>query len=660
MDLNQYLEIFVEESKEHIEDLNTLLLEIEKNPTDRELIDNIFRAAHTLKGMAATMGFTKMGDLTHKMEDVLSEVRADKLKVSPDLIDVLLKCSDVLALLLNNIEISGSEGDADISSLFDTLEKYLSVYNTLKENREVLTESVNTEVFNEYDRDIMKKAFNGGFKCYHIEVFISKDCVLKSARAYVVFNILEKIGDIFKSIPSVEDIEDEKFENQFTVFLISKASKEDILEKINSIAEIEKCIVEEINQESINAIPNLQDNLNTVKEDVEDGNKSKKIVASRTIRVDTDRLDKLMNLVSELIIIKTRLLKIQTSIQDTELNTTIEYLDRITTNLNDAVMKVRMVPIERVFNRFPRMVRDLSKELNKEIELKLSGEDTEVDRTVIDEISEPLVHLIRNAIDHGIEAPEVRIKKGKPSKGTVYLRAFHDGNNVVIEVEDDGEGINFQNIKKKAIEKGLISSSDADNLTDNEMINYLFMPGFSTSEKVTDISGRGVGLDVVKNKIESLGGFVDVISNSGKGTIFSIKLPLTLAIIQALLVNLKNEIYAIPLNSIKEIVTIERNDIKFIQNKEVMIFRGEVVQLIRLGELLGVPEYSLPQKELTVVITKRGEKYSGILVDSLIGQQEIVIKSLGKYLSGIKSIAGATILGDGDVALIIDTNFLIN
>jgi Histidine kinase-, DNA gyrase B-, and HSP90-like ATPase./CheW-like domain. len=240
------------------------------------------------------------------------------------------------------------------------------------------------------------------------------------------------------------------------------------------------------------------------------------------------------------------------------------------------------------------------------------------------------------------------------------LRAFHDGNNVVIEVEDDGEGINFQNIKKKAIEKGLISSSDADNLTDNEMINYLFMPGFSTSEKVTDISGRGVGLDVVKNKIESLGGFVDVISNSGKGTIFSIKLPLTLAIIQALLVNLKNEIYAIPLNSIKEIVTIERNDIKFIQNKEVMIFRGEVVQLIRLGELLGVPEYSLPQKELTVVITKRGEKYSGILVDSLIGQQEIVIKSLGKYLSGIKSIAGATILGDGDVALIIDTNFLIN
>ncbi|MDI6602479.1 MAG: chemotaxis protein CheA, partial [Thermoanaerobacteraceae bacterium] len=578
MDLNQYLEIFVEESKEHIEELNSRLLEIEKSPEDRELVDNIFRISHTLKGMAATMGFLKMGELTHKMEDVLSDVRADKLKINSAVIDVMLKCSDMLALLLNNIETSGNEGELDISMLLIELEKFSKSSQANIGPQSTLSNINNMGSFNEYEKDVMEKAFDEGFKCYKIEVFIKKDCILKSARAYVVFNVLEKTGEIFKSIPSVEDIEDEKFESNFIIYLITKEEKDSIVEKINSIAEIEKCEITELRRMDLDDIIKSSDSVNQVLENNDD--KTKKIVASRTIRVDTDRLDKLMNLVSELIIIKTRLLKIQTSIQDSELNTTIEYLDRITTNLNDAVMKVRMVPIERVFNRFPRMVRDLSKELKKEIDLKLSGQDTEVDRTVIDEISEPLIHLIRNAIDHGIEDPDERLRKGKPYKGTVYLRAFHDGNNVVIEVEDDGKGIDFNDVKQKALEKGLIDNENADILTDNEIINFLFLPGFSTAKEVTDISGRGVGLDVVKNKIESLGGFIDVISNKSMGTIFSIKLPLTLAIIQALLVSLGDETYAIPLNSIKEIVTIDRDDIKFIQNKEVMIFRGEVIQLI--------------------------------------------------------------------------------
>ncbi len=654
MDLNQYLGIFVEESKEHIEELNNSLLEIEKSPKNKDLIDSIFRVSHTLKGMAATMGFTKLGELTHKMEDVLSEVRAGRLTINTNVIDILLKCADMITASVNNIEITGSEANIDSSKLIAELESLIGKPQTNTTNAKI-SAADNSSQLNEYENDVMSKALEDGFNCYRLDIYISESCILKAARAYVVFNMLEKYGEIFKTIPSTDDIEDEKFGNSFTLFIITKENQDVLLENINHIAEIEKCEITDLNIPIVNdAAPTVENNTQTQ----ENGNNTKKMMAAKTIRVDANRLDKLMNLVSELIIIKTRLLKIQTTIQDTELNATIEYLDKITTNLNDAVMKVRMVPIERVFNRFPRMVRDLSRELNKDIALKLSGEDTEVDRAVIDEIGEPLIHLIRNSIDHGIENPEERKRSGKPAKGTVYLRSFQDGNNVVIEVEDDGSGIDFEEVKRSAIDKGLVDITSAEALPENDIINFLFLPGFSTSKEITDISGRGVGLDVVKNKIESMGGFIEVITKKSVGTTFSIKLPLTLSIIQALLVTLGNETYAIPLNSIKEIITIDKKEIKNIQDNDVMIFRGEILQLIKLGEALGVPDYILPENELTVVITKHGNKYNGILVDSLIGQQEIVIKSLGKYLSNIKSIAGATILGDGDVALIVDTNFL--
>jgi two-component system chemotaxis sensor kinase CheA len=387
-------------------------------------------------------------------------------------------------------------------------------------------------------------------------------------------------------------------------------------------------------------------------------NTVKRNITGKTVRVDIDRLDNLMNLVSELIIIKTRLEENSSIKENANTNEALEYLERITTNLHDAVMKVRMVPIERVFNRFPRMVRDLSRDLGKDINLLMYGEDTEVDRTVIDEIGDPLIHLIRNAIDHGIEQADERVKLGKPEEGKVVLRAYHDGNTVVIEVEDDGKGIDIERIAKKAVEKGLYTEQQLEKFNTEEIIQLIFEPGFSTAKRVSDLSGRGVGLDVVKTKIESLGGLVEVDSRKNAGSKFIIRLPLTLAIIQALLIGLGNESYAIPLNSIKEIVTVQTASVKNVQNREVVLLRGEILPLIRLDRELGLEREREQQEEMTVVVVRKGEKLAGVIVDKLIGQQEIVIKSLGKYLSGVRYIAGATILGDGKVSLILDTNSL--
>jgi two-component system chemotaxis sensor kinase CheA len=361
-------------------------------------------------------------------------------------------------------------------------------------------------------------------------------------------------------------------------------------------------------------------------------------------------------LVSELIIIKTRLEESKENDSKANTGEALEYLERIITNLHDAVMKVRMVSIERVFNRFPRMVRDLSKDLGKNTQLYMYGEETEVDRTVIDEIGDPLIHLIRNSIDHGIEQVDERKGKGKPPEGKIVLRAFHDGNTVVIEVSDDGRGIDLAKIADKAVKSGLYTQQQVEDLTEDELMELIFSPGFSTAGKVSDLSGRGVGLDVVKTKIESLGGMVEVESVPGEGSKFIIRLPLTLAIIQALLVVVGEETYAIPLNSIKEIITMEPSMVKNVQSREVVLLRGEILPLIRLDKELGIESIDDPDKEMTIVVVKKGEKLAGMAVDKLLGQQEIVIKSLGKYLAGIRFIAGATILGDGKVSLILDTN----
>lgn len=690
MDMSQYLEIFIEESKEHLQGLNENLLQLENEPENMAILNEIFRVAHTLKGMSGTMGFTRMQKLTHNMENVLSEIRNGHIRANSNLLDTLFKCLDALENYVNEIVNTGSEGTEEYNDILIELGEILSRNSETIEdkNKENFVDTSSTSDINvsnsdisnialtEFENNAVESAIARNFNVYEIAVFLNKSCVLKSARAFIVFRTLENYGEIIKAIPKVEDIEDEKFEFEFTVVVISKESKEAIKKGLLNIAEVEDIIIKNVvpqnNPSSLtdnisgnviheNLIPKNTIQDTTYEEDSEvskdSGNKSKP-KAGKTVRVDIDRLDTLMNLVSELIIVKTRLEGIDGENNSQNYNEAVEYLERITTNIHDAVMKVRMVPVERVFNRFPRMIRDLSRKLNKDIELTMSGEETELDRTVIDEIGDPLIHLLRNAADHGLETTEERIRKGKEKTGHIYLRAYQDGNNVIIEVEDDGNGIDTKKVLNKAIEKGTVSPELAANLSEQEIIELLFKPSFSTSDNISDISGRGVGLDVVKTKIEALGGDIEVKTTLGKGSKFIICLPLTLAIIQALMVKVGEEKYAIPLNTIQNIEDVKVSDIQYVQKQEVIVLRNQVIPIVRLDKVLDVQQ-SNQTDVITVVIVKKGEKQAGFVVDGLIGQQEIVIKSLGKYLSGIRMIAGATILGDGEVALILDINTLV-
>ncbi|MCT4564081.1 MAG: chemotaxis protein CheA [Maledivibacter sp.] len=675
MNMNQYLDIFIEESKEHLQNMNQLLLKLEAATDDLSLLNEIFRIAHTLKGMSGTMGYVRMANLTHEMENVLQSIRNKEIEVNEYIIDVLFECFDTLEEYVNELTKNGVEGDLDPKPLIQKLTGIMNhddpvqieVEESIEEDHNN-TEAEFTIDIEEITSNVIGKASKSGFNSFKIKVVLNSDCMLKAARAFIVFNTMEKFGEIIKSRPSAEEIEDEKFNDFFEIIYITKLDGLTVKNEIQNISEIEEVIVEKIqNQRDINT--SNEDKSVEKKEKTNTKNqspnnvrpnqtKSRTTKTSKTVRVDIDRLDNLMNLVSELIIIKTRLEDIEDSKVNANMNEAVEYLERITTSLHDAVMKVRMVPIERVFNRFPRMVRDLTKGLGKEINLFMTGEETEVDRTVIDEIGDPLIHLLRNSIDHGIEEPMEREKLEKPKAGNVYLRAYPDGNTVVIEVEDDGKGISIEKVKDKAMSKGIISQEAVANMNNQEIINLLFKPGFSTAEKISDISGRGVGLDVVKTKIESLGGLVEVHSEAKKGSKFVIRLPLTLAIIQALMVTIGEEKYALPLNSIKEIATIKSNTIRKVHNQEVVLFRNSTLPILRMNNILQVDTASQDKEEMIIVVVKKGDRTAGLVVDNLIGQQEVVIKSLGKYLSGIKVIAGATILGNGQIALIVDPNSL--
>jgi two-component system chemotaxis sensor kinase CheA len=677
LDVSQYLDIFIEESKEHLQGLNTSLLELEKGSEDKDLINEVFRAAHTLKGMAATMGYKKMNVLTHDMENVLSEIRNDNIKVSAGLLDVLFQCLDALEKYVDNIVETSGEGDEANQEIIDKLNSFLNTNESPE--KAVVKESVQEEStpkeeektrnhlqyrFTDFETHAFVEAKNEGYNLFGMTIYIAPTCVLKSARAFIIFRALENLGQIIKAVPSVKDIEDEKFDECFSLFIVTKSDEATVRKDLMTIAEVTDVLIDTVEVDASQlqgAEPKTVVNETTTqKSEKKAPSKSAekpKANIGKTVRVDIERLDVLMNLVSELIIIKNGLETVENA--NDNFNDQIEYLERITTNLHDAVMKVRMVPIERVFNRFPRVIRDLSRKLNKKMVLNMSGEDTELDRTVIDEIGDPLIHLIRNSGDHGLETPDVRKARGKDEVGRVDLCAYQDGNNVIIEVKDDGNGIDIQKVKSKAIDKGTISYEQAESMTDKEIIELLFKPSFSTAEKISDVSGRGVGLDVVKTKIEALGGDIEVITELGKGSNFIIRLPLTLAIIQALMVEIAGEKYAIPLNTIQNIEDVKIADVKYIQNQEVINLRGQVIPIVRLDGILDIKREKVEQEHITVVIVTKGDKKAGFVVDSLIGQQEIVIKSLGKFLTNIKMIAGATILGNGDVALILDVNTLV-
>jgi len=612
------------------------------------------------------MGFEDLADLTHHMENVLSDLKEGLLGVDSSVVDILFKCFDRVQMIIDEIE-SGNSGEIDNSDLISILEGVVAGNYNAAAAQEMLTESEgfrnfseengeNEDIdfkFNDYDITVLKEAAAKGFKVQYIKIQIDKDCLMKSVRAFMVFKTLEEEGEIIKSLPPVQAIEEEKFNGEFELVLVTKSSQEDLVRRLNNISEIGVMMVREIEVDSLAASgsPAASHENN---EGVDFDRSRSKQKLRQTIRVDIERLDNLMNLVGELVMHKGRLEQIGISHQLIELNETVEQIDRVSTDLQSVVMKVRMVPVEQVFNRFPRMVRDLAKDLGKEIDFVIEGKETELDRTVIDEIGDPLVHLLRNAIDHGLEFPEERLKNGKPQKGKLVLRASHEGNNVYIEVEDDGMGIDINNVLARGIAKNIIDPARAKQMEREEIIDLLFSPGFSTAQNITDISGRGVGLDVVKSKIEALNGEIYVDSTPGWGTKFKIKLPLTLAIIQALIVAVRDEIYAIPLSSVDETTMISRGEIKTVQNQEVITLRGSILPLFRLANLLEITTQTDDEEEMYVVVVRKGERRIGLVVDALIGQQEIVIKSLGRLLAGIPGIAGAIVAGDGNVRLILD------
>ena len=689
MDVSQYLDIFIDETREHLQNLNTQILALEQDAENMDTVNEIFRAAHSLKGMAGTMGYKRMQTLTHDMENVFSEVRNGAIKVNADMIDILFQCLDALEEYLAAIQENADEGTNDNEHLIKALNVILETKGgavaakeepkaEVKEDKPAagggLKEKWRDIKIGDVERHVIEEAAKENIHAYGISVYVQETCILKAARAFLVFKALEELGDVIVSVPSAQDIEDERFENDFSIIFLTEHPLEKVIGAIKYVSEIEDAIGEEIKLEAAEpakttAVAKKADTKVAVKDDkpaapAKSGEKKAvgKPVASRTVRVDIEKLDVLMNLVSELIISKNSLVSVaanEVGSANLAFNEQIEYLESVTTNLHESVMKVRMVPIESVVSKFPRMIRDLSKKLDKKMELYMTGEETELDRTVVDEIGDPLMHLLRNSADHGLESAEVRKARGKSEVGSIFLNAYQDGNNVVIEVGDDGNGIDVEAVKNKAIERGTITPEQAETMADKDIIDLLFLPSFSTAKQVSDVSGRGVGLDVVKSKIEALSGEIETRTKLGEGSTFIVRLPLTLAIIQALMVVVGGEKYAISLGSVQTIEGISPSEVKTVQGKEVIHLRGKVIPLVRLDQVLDVESTRNPEDEMTVLIAKKGDRFAGLVVDDLLGQMEIVIKSMGKYIGKCKLISGATILGDGEVALILDANALI-
>lgn len=674
LDVNQYLDIFLDESREHLQTCNEKLLDLEKNPTDLQLVNDIFRAAHTLKGMSATMGYADMAQLTHHLENMFDAIRNEQMIVTPDSMDTMFEALDHLEAMVQSIA-EGGDGKRDVTEISKKLDVTGSHAEAAPSVETVAVSAATNDLdYNEFERTVLDEAREQGFKCYELNVTLSDACLLKAVRVYMIFERLNEAGEVVKTVPNAELLESEDFDSEFSISYLSKQPMDKVKKIVMTISEVEQVEISEVSAFEEAAPAEKQEaKLEQEKEEVSvpaakapandapkaNGNNGAAAGGTKTIRVNIDRLDSLMNLFEELVIDRGRLEQIAKELENNELTDTVERMTRISGDLQSIILNMRMVPVETVFNRFPRMIRQLTKELNKKIELIIEGAETELDRTVIDEIGDPLLHLLRNSLDHGIESPEERVKKGKPEKGTVLLKAYHSGNHVFIEVEDDGGGINRKKVLEKALERGVITEREAETLEDHQIDSLIFAAGFSTADTISDISGRGVGLDVVKNKLESLGGSVSINATEGQGSLFSIQLPLTLSIISVLLVKLEEETFAIPISSIIETAVIKKSDILQTHDREVIDFRGFIVPVVYLKKQFHVPNANELEEELHIIVVRKGDKLTAFVVDSFIGQQEVVLKSLGDYLPNVFAISGATILGDGQVALIVDCNALI-
>lgn len=658
-DNSAYRDLFFEETDENLAILNQEVLQLEQNPEDKQIIDAIFRAAHTLKGMAATMGYDTMAKLTHAVENLFELVKSNQIVVSSDLISLFFDSLDTLTEIVEKLRLD-EDDSVDISSLVSQLEKAAS-NNASDAKSSVEVQSADKTPFEfpvleESDKVAIQSALNSGYQLYAIGVRVEEQSMMKAARAFMVISRLEQIGDFVQMKPSAEILEQGELEESFTVYFLSKEDKESIEKYVEDSSEIEEIWVKETTvDEDLNQIVTGENENETVAETVVEEEKAegpvadkKKQTAKQTIRVDLSRLDQFMNLVSELVIHRTRLEDMSEKNHLQELTEPLTQVGRITTELQELVLQLRMQPFNVVVQRFPRMMRDLTNELGKEINFVTEGENTELDRTVVSEIGEPLIHLLRNAADHGVEMPNKREQVGKPRAGTIKLSAYPEGNRVIVTLADDGKGLNPRLIEKSAHKKGI----STDGMTDEQIQNLIFHPGFSTAQEVTGISGRGVGMDAVSQKISSLNGKIETFSEVGKGTTFRITLPLTLSIIQSLLVKVGQETFAIPQAVIDKVNRFEEEDAISVHQKEVYQYEGKTIPLIRIHNALGLPDST---KELQhVIIVLIGEKQYALIVDELIHQKEIVIKKLGKEISHVSSFLGATILGDGSISLILD------
>lgn len=658
---NGYLDMFFDEAKEYVETLNNGILTLENNPGDKETIDAVFRAAHSLKGMAATMGFENLTELTHKMENMLDRVREGKLEVRTDFIDLLLQGLDNIQFLVEKIRENEGEEPADINlaGFIKELANYGQSAAVSKADNDQNSLDAETGDFSlqlsREEKEELKRTKNDKERIYHLKVVLDEQD-FQSVRAFMVLKKVEEIGTLFKSVPAKDQIEDsEESISELDVYALSwlpaAEFKEELAEvsgaEISNFKEVESLELDEESPESDQGSLHAEHKVNSFQ-------------SSSTVRVDISKLDTLMNMVGELLINKTRLQSLD--IQKSKFNEIIPQLDRVTMELHHIVMQIRMVPVGVMFSRFPRMIRDLSNKMDKEIDFVMEGQETELDRSIIDELSDPLTHLLRNAIDHGIEKPEVRKAKDKDLEGRIELRAYQKGSEIIIEVKDDGAGIDAEKIGRKAVEKGIVTEEELEQMERRDILDFVFHPGFSTASEVTDVSGRGVGMDIVRNVVKKLDGQISIESELGQGSTFTISLPLTLAITQALMITVDGDTFAIPLNAVSETLTISPENIKKVRGKDVIVLRENTIPLVSASEIFGnenIDSFKKSESDLSVVILKSGDRFIGLIVEELLNQQEIVIKSLGNYLQDTEYISGATIIGDGDVALIIDVRDIV-
>ena len=666
--------VFMEELDEKIQSINENVLLLEKSGDSPDVIQEIFRAAHTIKGSSGVMGYEKMAGLTHEIENLFDRLRQGTMEVNTYLVDVLFEALDKLKMLKD--EITGEAKDIQVE---DVLEKLRSIQKSGRGEESVKETNASPSTaqpnggleLDDVILEIVQAAEVRGFQAYWIDVAISAGCQMKNVRAFLIFESLQQIGEIIKSSPPAEDIQEGRYDQGFSLVFVTKEDQGQIKSSIMSIAEVDSVEIMQLEAGDTNdeAVVMVSDS----------GSKGVKTEAAqlaaasspekttiKTVRVDVQKLDTLMNLVSELVIDRTRLDRFVDIFENKHgsedlVENIVEisnHLGQITTDLQDEIMKARMLPVATVFNRLPRMVRDIAHKLGKEIDFIVEGQETELDRNVIEVIGDPLIHLIRNAIDHGIESPEERQRLGKPRVGRVLLKAAYLESNIVITLTDDGRGMDAEKLKSKALEKGLVKADVLARMSHREALELIFMRGFSTVEKVTDVSGRGVGMDIVNNQIEQINGLVEYTSEVGRGTIFQIKLPLTLVIIRSLMVGMGDQVYAFPLSNVMETLAIKKSDIKIIRHSEVIMVRGNVLPLIRLANMFQI-ESEVTDGSLYVVVLGSGTKRVGVVVEKLVGEQEIVIKSMGKYLGHMTNLSGATILGDGRVALIIDAKGIV-